>query len=77
MRNMAIVDLDATQKDDTTVQCHKCGKKQHLKFANGLKNGWSICCGYTMTIIKTTANIEEAVKSLPVKVEVTENGRKM
>jgi len=26
---------------DTIVQCKKCGKKQYLRFANGLKNGWS------------------------------------
>jgi len=55
---------------DTTVQCKKCGKKQHLNFANGLKNGWSKCCGYTMPIIRCTANIEEAVKSLPIEVSV-------
>lgn len=47
----------------TVVQCKKCGRKQYLQFANGLKNGWSKCCGYTMPIIKTTANIEEATKT--------------
>jgi len=53
---------------DTVVQCKKCGKRQYLQFANGLKNGWSKCCGQTMTIIRCTANIEEAVKSLPITI---------
>jgi len=46
---------------DTVVECAKCGKRQYLDFAMGLKNGWSKCCGYTMQIVKTTANIEKAV----------------
>lgn len=53
---------------DTTVQCPKCGRKQHLQFVNGLKNGWSKCCGYTMPIVSCTANIEEAIRSLPITV---------
>jgi len=47
---------------DTVVECPKCGRRQYLKFANGLKNGWSKCCGgYTMPIIYCIANIGEAV----------------
>jgi len=56
--------------NDTTVQCLKCGKKQHLQFVNGLKNGWSKCCGYTMPIVHCTANIEEAVRSLPITLSL-------
>jgi len=52
---------------DTIVQCKKCGRKQYLRFANGLKNGWSKCCGYTMSIIQCNANIEEAVKETIVQ----------
>lgn len=47
---------------DTVVQCKKCGRKQFLDFVNGLKNGWSKCCGETMPILKTTANTDKAVK---------------
>jgi DNA polymerase/3'-5' exonuclease PolX len=48
---------------DTLVQCSKCGRKQWLRFASGLKNGWSKCCGgLTMPIIKTKANIRKAVQ---------------
>lgn len=30
------------------VWCTKCGRTE--KVGNGLKNGWPLCCGYTMTI---------------------------
>jgi len=55
---------------DTTVQCPKCGRKEHLQFVNGLKNGWSKCCGYTMTIVRCTADIDKAVRSLPITVSL-------
>jgi len=51
---------------DTIVECKKCGKRQYLMFANGLKNGWSKCCGVTMSIVYCTADINKAVKkSIP------------
>jgi hypothetical protein len=50
--------------DDTVVECPKCGRRQYLKFANGLKNGWSKCCGYTMPIVFCKANIVEAVREV-------------
>lgn len=46
---------------DTTVQCKNCGRKEHLNFINGLKNGWSKCCGYTMPIVACTANMDEVM----------------
>jgi len=50
---------------DTIVQCPKCKRTQYLEFANGLKNGWSKCCGgLTMPIIHQEADIDKAVKSL-------------
>ena len=49
---------------DTIVQCKKCFKKQYLRFVNGLKNGWSQCCGYTMPIIYCDADIDKAVESI-------------
>ena len=54
---------------DTIVGCQKCGRVQHLDFINGLKNGWSECCGQTMPIIKCVADIEQIIKTL-LKVEV-------
>lgn len=54
---------------DTVVECKKCGRRQHLNFVNGLKNGWSKCCGYTMPIIYIKNNdvakvVENSVKAL-------------
>lgn len=50
---------------DCIVQCPKCGRTQYLEFKNGLKNGWSKCCGeFTMPIIWQDANIEKAVSNI-------------
>jgi hypothetical protein len=46
---------------DCIVQCKTCGKTQYLEFRNGLRNGWSLCCNYTMPIIWQQANIDKAV----------------
>lgn len=46
---------------DTIVQCETCGKRQYLNFANGLKNGWSTCCGKTMPLVYYPTNIEGIV----------------
>lgn len=54
---------------DTVVECRKCGHREYLDFANGLKNGWSECCGETMPIIKTTANIELEVGKISSHVK--------
>jgi hypothetical protein len=53
------------EEDDTIEECKKCGRRIHLRFANGLKNGWDICCGQTMTLVKypkSSKAIGEAVK---------------
>jgi hypothetical protein len=49
---------------DCIVQCTKCKRVQYLQFANGLRNGWSLCCGYTMPIVWQNANFDKAVKSV-------------
>lgn len=49
--------------NDTVVRCPKCGRTQALLFKNGLKNGWSTCCGgFTMPIIYHQADIYEATR---------------
>jgi hypothetical protein len=32
------------------VMCRHCGRMQRQGMADGLRNGWPKCCGYTMTI---------------------------
>ena len=49
---------------DTVVQCKKCGRRQFLNFVDGLKNGWSECCGETMPIMQCKADIGKAVQSI-------------
>lgn len=51
----------ARSGNDTVVRCSKCGRTQYLRFANGLKNGWSECHGLTMPIVFHQADIEKAV----------------
>jgi hypothetical protein len=56
--------------DDTIVQCKKCWKKQHVNFADALKNGWPLCHGETMVMVFSDADIDKAVKSLPITIKV-------
>lgn len=46
--------------DDTILECKKCGKIVEVDFAYCLRYGWNICCGETMTLVKSTINIEKA-----------------
>lgn len=32
------------------VWCRKCRREQAINSADGIRNGWPRCCGYTMTI---------------------------
>lgn len=43
---------------DTTVGCTVCGRTQATGFGSSLRNGWPKCCGYTMRLMRTTADIE-------------------
>jgi hypothetical protein len=50
---------------DCIVQCPKCQRTQYLQFKNGLKNGWSSCCGgLTMPILWQEVDIEKAVSAI-------------
>lgn len=49
---------------DTTVVCKKCGKRRKVSFGHCLGHGWPECCGQTMSLEKTTANIDKAVGSI-------------
>jgi len=48
-------------KPDSHVECGNCGNKTVANFAHALRNGWPMCCGLTMMLIHTAANIEHAV----------------
>lgn len=51
--------------DDTVVCCFKCGRTAYLRFSNGLRNGWSTCCGgLTMPIVYMDTDIDKAVRGI-------------
>lgn len=53
--------------NDTVVRCPKCGRTQALTFENGLKNGWSTCCGglaMPIIYIRGKNTIENAVANI-------------
>lgn len=46
---------------NSITRCNTCGKTFYLTFANGLRNGWGLCCSYTPTLIWHNADIAKAV----------------
>ena len=44
---------------DSLVTCDTCGTEERVEFAHCLRHGWPICCGYTMRLIYTDADIEK------------------
>jgi hypothetical protein len=42
---------------DTTVRCDKCGCEKRVSFGACLRSGWPKCCGYTMRMLTTKADI--------------------
>lgn len=46
---------------DTHLRCTVCGRESSTRFATSLANGWEKCCGYTMRLERTSADIDEAV----------------
>ena len=72
-------------KKNTKVKCLKCGKEKEVDFTYCLGNGWPKCCGYTMMMINTKANIGNSVKKVieyntKAKVEISKfniNGKEV
>lgn len=52
---------------DSLVRCLECGREAHVNFAFCLKHGWPKCCGLTMDLVNTEADIEEAVETIAGK----------
>jgi len=53
-----------TRPTDSTVRCSKCGCERLVNFAVCLRSGWPKCCGYTMTLLTTKADIAAATTSV-------------
>ena len=50
-----------TEPRNSSVECQKCGAKLRVNFGKCLASGWPTCCGETMYLKSTQANIEKAV----------------
>ena len=46
---------------DTLLRCEKCDNEKSVSFSDCLAHGWPKCCGLTMTMQSTSANMDEAV----------------
>lgn len=46
---------------DSYLRCTVCGRESTTNFASSLRHGWERCCGYTMRLERTTADIDAAV----------------
>jgi hypothetical protein len=49
---------------DSYLRCTICGRTSTTDFASSLRTGWERCCGYTMRLERTDADIEAAVGSV-------------
>lgn len=46
---------------DSWLECSYCGRKSTASFASSMQSGWERCCGYTMRLERTEADIDAAV----------------
>lgn len=54
---------------DSYLRCTVCGRESTTGFAYSLREGWPKCCGYTMRLERTDADIGDALlDSLQEKV---------
>lgn len=59
---------------DTKVECRHCGRSKMVSFSRCLSAGWPKCCGWTMALVETAADIDQALgdafRSATVSVEI-------
>jgi hypothetical protein len=60
---------------DSYLRCTVCGRTSTTDFASSLRTGWERCCGYTMRLERTDADIEAAVASAFDGAEVVSAAR--
>ncbi len=46
------------ESKDSLVRCNHCGKEERVTFIYCMRNEWPKCCGYTMRLVETKADIE-------------------
>lgn len=46
---------------DSQVKCQSCERTAKVNFANCMREGWPMCCGSTMELMDTRADIRHEV----------------
>jgi hypothetical protein len=61
-----------TRQSDSYLRCSVCGRESTTNFSSSLRHGWEKCCGYTMTLVRTDADIGSAVGDVfaPVRTAI-------
>jgi len=49
---------------DSYLKCTVCGRESTTTFTSSLRTGWEKCCGYTMRLMRTNADIDAAVRGV-------------
>lgn len=49
---------------DSYLKCTVCGRESTTSFASSLRTGWEKCCGYTMSLERTDADIGAATREI-------------
>lgn len=64
-------------QSDSYLRCSVCGRESTTNFSSSLRHGWEKCCGYTMTLVRTDADIDAAVGDAfaPVRKAIDEARR--
>jgi hypothetical protein len=60
--------------NDTMVGCTVCGRQQDTSFGGSLANGWPKCCGYTMRLMRSEADIA-AVTGAVIRAQAVAPGQ--
>jgi hypothetical protein len=55
---------DLSAQSDSYLRCEVCGRTSTTSFASSLQRGWQKCCGYTMRLVRTDADIERTVSQV-------------
>jgi hypothetical protein len=59
---------------DSYLRCTVCGRESTTNFASSLSRGWEKCCGYTMRLERTDANIDAAVGGIVLRAKRAAEG---
>jgi hypothetical protein len=53
--------MSSPSEGDSFLKCTECGREDRTNFSHSLRHGWPKCCGYTMRLERTEADIGAAV----------------